>query len=104
VPHPASLGVIGKVRDHGRLVLGFGVMFLLSAITIVASRYVLEATLVPGTPWEAIVLGFTGLVAIGSLGFIVLGWKIVSVRIDQRREPALAGRRDSAPDVEADAA
>jgi hypothetical protein len=50
------------------------------------------------------VLGFTGLVAIGSLGFIVLGWKIVSVRVEQRREPALAARRDSAPDVEADAA
>jgi putative chitinase len=99
-----SFQAIGKVRDHGRLVLGFGFMFLLSAMAVVASRYMLERTLAPGTPWEAIVLGFTALVAIGSLGFMVLGWKIVSVRADQRREPTMAGKRHRTPDLEADAA
>ena len=102
--HPASPGVIGKVRDHGRLVLGFGFLFLLSAIAIVASRYAFETTLAPGTPWEAVVLGFTGLVAIGALGFMVLGWKLASVRVEQRREPVMSGRRNSASDLEADAA
>ncbi len=104
IHQPGSFQTIGKVRDHGRLVLGFGFMFLLSAIAVVASRYMLEARLAPGTPWEAIVLGSTALVAIGSLGFMVLGWKLVSVRADQRREPTMAGGRHRTPDLEADAA
>ena len=101
---PASGEAIGTARDHGRLVLGFGVMFLIGAIAIAASRYLLEATLAPGTPWEAIVLGFTSLVAIGSLGFIVLGWKLASIRAEERREPATVGRRIRAADLNADAA
>lgn len=104
IHQPASLEAIGKARDHGRLVLGFGFMFLLSAIAVVASRYMLEATLTPGTPWEAIVLGFTILVAIGSLGFIVLGWKLASVRVEQRSTPAMSGRRVPTHDLKADAA
>jgi putative chitinase len=93
------------VRDHGRLVLAFGFMFLLAAFTIPAGRYLLEPSIIPGTPWEALVLGFTALVGIASLGFIVLGWKIASVRMDASvSASARTGARDIEPRIHADAA
>jgi hypothetical protein len=96
---------IRAVRDRGRLVLAFGVMFLLAALIIPAGRYVLEASILPGTPWEALVLGFTALVGIASLGFIVLGWKIASTRADE--DAAVSARnaaRASDTGIQADAA
>lgn len=96
---------IDTVRDHGRLVLGFGFMFLLAALTIPAGRYLLEPVFVPGSPWEALVLGFTALVGIASLGFIVLGWKIASVRPDEGGTASARNKvRVSDPGMKADAA
>ena len=94
------------VRDHGRLVLGFGFLFLLAALTIPAGRYLLESMVLPGTPWEALVLGFAALVGIASLGFIVLGWKIASVAADEPDATSAAARgvRGKAQSLDADAA
>jgi hypothetical protein len=80
-------------------------MFLLAALIIPAGRYVLEASILPGTPWEALVLGFTALVGIASLGFIVLGWKIASVRAEEAGAAATrSGARTGDPGIQADAA